>query len=296
MACQCLHDAYMNTERILIIGATGFVGSRAMDYFAGASALPGEVSRAADSASVLKCVQKAQPELIIHTAAISDIGTCEADPDASHLANVRLTVALAQAAKSVGAKLICFSSDQVYTGCRDEGPYRDDVELPEPANVYARHKLEAEKRVLDMLPDAVMLRATWMYDMPRYGRANRGNLLTLALRAALRGEQLSFSRRDHRGITYVRQVAQLLEGAAKLPGGAYNYGSENGLNMYETVRTLFDSLGLSDRVDDVLKESDDAHHGLWMDCSRIRRHGIVFDNTAEGFERCAADYGLRFGG
>lgn len=283
----------MNNERILITGAKGFVGCRAMDHFAGASALPGEAARAADSASVLKCVQAAQPELIIHTAAISDIGTCERNPDASYLANVRLTVALAQAAKSVGAKLVCFSSDKVYTGCKGEGPYRDDVELPEPANVYARHKPESEKRVLDMLPDAVMLRATWMYDMPRYGHANRGNLLMIALRVAMRGEKLSFSRRDHRGITYVRQAAQLLEGAAKLPGGAYNYGSENELNMYDTVRALFASLGLSDRVDELLEESDAAHHGLWMDCSRIRQQGIAFDTTAEGFERCAADYGLR---
>ena len=33
-----------------------------------------------------------------------------------------------------------------------------------PGNIYAAHKLEMEKRVLDILPSAVMLRAEWMYD------------------------------------------------------------------------------------------------------------------------------------
>lgn len=278
---------------ILITGARGFVGSRAMERFPGAAAFPGELLRSGDAARIAAFVQDAHPQLILHTAAISDIGQCEKDPEASYAANVRLPLALARGAAAVGAKLVCFSSDQVYTGCGDAGPYSDGTPLPEPANVYASHKLEAEKRVLDILPHAVMLRATWMYDLPKYGFPNRGNFLMQVLDAALHGRVLAFSRQEHRGVTYVRQAVDLLEQAAKLPGGAYNYGSENPLSMYDTAVELLGTLGMRHRTEELLTVLEQRRRNLWMDCGRIRGYGICFDTTAEGFGRCAADYGLR---
>jgi dTDP-4-dehydrorhamnose reductase len=87
-----------------------------------------------------------------------------------------------------------------------------------------------------------------MYDMPVYGgdggHVNRGNFLVNTLGAVLHGRPLCFSSGQYRGITYVRQVVRLLDAAASLPGGVYNYGSENSLNMLETAKALLDALGL----------------------------------------------------
>lgn len=63
-----------------------------------------------------------------------------------------------------------------------------------------------EQRVLDILPDAVLLRAAWMYDLPGYGLPIRGNFLLNLLTAAMRQETLRFSAWDYRGITYVREA------------------------------------------------------------------------------------------
>ena len=73
-----------------------------------------------------------------------------------------------------------------------------------PANVYGRHKLEAEQKILSAAPDAVLLRATWMYDLPGYGLPAGSGLLLQLLRAGLRGDSLTFSSHDWRGVTYVR--------------------------------------------------------------------------------------------
>ena len=275
--------------KIMIAGPHGFVGSRAMEHWKNAVPVPGELVRQPGEA-LADFVKKHCPDVILNGAAISDIGICEKNPEDSYRANVTLPVVLAGAAASVGAKLLSFSSDQVYTGCRDEGPYAERDSLPEPANVYARHKLEAEERVLDILPEAVMLRATWMYDMPVYGAANRGNFLVNTMRALLRGEALCCSSLEYRGITYVRQVAALLDQAAALPGGVYNYGSENPLSMLETAEALFAALGVAGTVTDMEKR----RHNLWMDCGKLQRCGIVFDTTAEGFRRCVRDYGLQW--
>lgn len=287
----------MEQTKIMITGTRGFVGARALQHFPAAIPVPGELSRNAGE-PLARFVKEYHPDVIVNTAAISDIGICEQNPEESYMANVILPVVLAKAADETGAKLISFSSDQVYTGCPDEGPYSEEIVLPTPANVYARHKLEAEQRVLEICPDAVMLRATWMYDMPIYmprmnkgrksGQANRGNFLMNILRAVLHGEEICFSPWEYRGITYVRQVVELLEEVSHLPGGVYNYGSENEFSMYDTAQKLLDLMGLKGN----LHKSERRRHNLWMNCAKIQAQGVRFDTTADGFRRCAEDYGV----
>ena len=275
------------TPCILIAGAHGFLGARAMERYPSAigvdSALlrnPGEELR--------DFVRMHRPELILNAAAISDIGACEQDPEGSYRANVILPVTLAQAAQEAGAKLVSFSSDQVYTGCEEAGPYAENQTLPEPANRYARQKLEAEQRVLDIHPHGVMLRATWMYDMPLYAHPNRGNFLVNAMKAVGQGRPVRVPGGQYRGITYVRQVVENLDAAFSLPGGVYNYGSENPLTMLETAEALLRALNLKGTVED----TGERRHNLWMDCGLLHQSGIHFDTTAEGFARCGWDYGL----
>ncbi len=278
-----------DTPKILITGSRGFVGARAMLHYPGAGAVPGELLRHAGQ-PLVDFIRAHEPDRILNAAAISDIGACERDPEGSYAANVQLPLLLARAARETGAKLISFSSDQVYTGCEGGGPYREDGPLPTPANLYARHKLEAEQRVLDAFPEAVMLRATWMYDMPLCDHANRSNFLVNTLQAALRGETITVAGGQYRGITNVRQAVGLLDQAFALPGGVYNYGSENPLNMADTARALLSALGLEGRVP--VEDSGAIRHNLWMDCGKLCDHGIRFDTTAGGFLRCVQDYGL----
>ena len=88
-------------------------------------------------------------------------------------------------------------------------------------------------------------------------------------------------------MTYVRQVIETLIPAMELPGGCYNFGSENPLDMYATARAFCAALG----IDPPLVQGDRVR-SLAMDCGRIRRAGIQFDDTAQGIRRCLADYGL----
>ena len=74
-----------------------------------------------------------------------------------------------------------------------------------------------------------------MYDLPGYGLPIRGNFLLNLLTAAMRQETLRFSARDYRGITYVREAVERLTQAMELPGGVYNFGSENDCDMVTTV-------------------------------------------------------------
>ena len=259
---------------ILITGAAGFVGRRLMETVPGAVAAPS--LRNASQEDVRRIVEESGAEAIVHTAAISDIGACQADPEASYRANVQIPLWLASAAGN--RKLVCFSSDQVYSGSKEAGPYSE--EMTAPGNVYACHKLEMEQRVLEILPEAVMLRAEWMYDL----RAPKPNYLLNVLRAE---GTVAFSSRQYRGVTYLGEVAEAMDRVLALPGGAYNFGSETTLSMQELTKRLAALLGKPLAVEDA-----PPRHNLWMDCGKAARYGVVFSKVLTGLTKCLQEYGL----
>ena len=278
-------------KRVLITGGSGFLGARILQQGLGDAelcSLPRGFLAAAGEAEVTETIQKLQPAAIVHAAALSDTGYCAQHPEEAHRANVELPVWVAKAACASGAKLLAFSSDQVYAGITQTGPLPETLPL-QPTNVYGRCKLEMEQRVLELCPDAVLLRASWMYDLPGYGLPIRGNLPLNILRAAKTGEVLHFSRNDYRGVSYVREVIENLVPAMELPGGVYNFGSECDGDMVETARCFANLLQV-----DVKIEESDLTRNLAMDTGKLRTHGIEFSSTWGALRVCLGDYRLGY--
>ena len=244
------------------------------------SAYPGMIPspslRGLSGDEIRRIVEDSGADAVIHTAAVSDISACGKNPEESYRANVLLPEHLARACGS--RKLVCFSSDQVYSGSEEPGPYAEGME--KPANTYAAHKLEMEKRVLDLCPDAVLLRAEWMYDWP----GKRPNYFYNILRAE---GSVAFSSRQYRGVTWLREVAEAMPAVLDLPGGIYNFGSETDQSMLEITREFVAFLGRPLTVTDA-----PARHNLWMDCSRAAGYGVVFSSVLDGLKRCAGEYRL----
>lgn len=277
-------------DKVLVTGAGGFVGARIMQQLNGRYTLvplPKGLAASGNESALLRFIESAQPTVILHAAAISDTGYCEAHPEESFKANVQLPQYIAKGACEVGAKLVTFSSDQVYAGLTEPGPFTEDTPL-HPCNTYGRHKLEAESRVAELLPSAVQLRATWMYDLPGYCLPIRGNFLLNLITAAMRDQPLRFSCKDYRGITYVREVIEMLTLAMKLPGGTYNFGSENDADTYSTALYACDLLGIHPQL-----EKLDWARSLRMSGSKFQMaSGIAFSDSQAGLKKCLTEYGI----
>lgn len=277
--------------KLLVTGGSGFLGRRTAAYFASLGYRVLTPSHGlldiTDREAVQNWFRETQPEAVIHTAAISDTGLCQNKPDWSERINVDGCVNLAEACREFGVKLILCSSDQVYSGSIVPGPHGEE-EVLAPNNVYGCQKLRAEQRCLEILPDTVCLRLSWMYSTVSFP-GEHGHFLT-TLKAALADETkpLTWPIHDCRGLTEVETVIENLPAALNLPGGIWNFGAENTRNTYETVKELLAQLGMTAALTR-LKPNEaafaDNPRDISMDLTRLRSAGIVFPTTLEGLIR-----------
>lgn len=229
-------------------------------------------------------LEECQPDLVIHCAALSNTSYCEQHRDESHRVNVQGTVRVAKACKLTGAKLVFMSSDQVYNGTPMLGPLKEE-EVLQPVNIYGQHKLECEQRTQWNLPDSVGLRLTWLYDLPGSRLKQNSNILVNLQKAYNEGNTIEVATHEYRGVTYVWDVVRNIEKAFSLPGGIYNFGSENSLNSHALHLKAAELMGLKQFSEWILPDEDrfrEEPRNLTMDGTLIRQHGIRFLDSIEG--------------
>jgi dTDP-4-dehydrorhamnose reductase len=177
-----------NGRPLLVTGATGTLG-RAFARLCTLRGLPFRLLTRneldiADAASVDAALERWQPWAIINTAGFVRVDAAEhSEHQARHWRDNALGPAvLAQACARSGARLLSFSSDLVFDGSKDL-PYVES-DAPGPLNAYGRSKLEAERRMLALAPDSLVIRSSAFF-----GPWDEHNFVTLALAAIARGER-----------------------------------------------------------------------------------------------------------
>ena len=277
-------------ERLLITGANGFLGSRAAAYFAGLRSWQVQAAGRreldlTDPAAVERIFREYAPTRVLHTAAVSDVGACAADPAGSERINVEGTRLIAEACGKTGARLVFCSSDQVYLGRpgrEDGGPYKEE-ESCAPVQPYGQQKLAAENLCAALAPGAVSLRLTWMYDARPYP-CRRGDLAQALQRMAQSGQSGDFAAADRRGVTDVWELLANLPAAFALPGGVWNWGSPNeaGLSACQLARRGLAALGADPAL---ARPKDLPPRELRMDPAKARAAGIRFTDSADALVR-----------
>jgi dTDP-4-dehydrorhamnose reductase len=104
---------------------------------------------------------RAKPDIILHVGAYTNVDQAERDPQQAHAVNAQGTRRVAQAAKTVNARLIYVSTDYVFDGTKTS-PYHEQ-DHPHPLNEYGRSKYEGEQAVLTLCPEGLVVRTAWLF-------------------------------------------------------------------------------------------------------------------------------------
>jgi dTDP-4-dehydrorhamnose reductase len=137
----------------------------------------------ADHDLVLKIILEAKPDIIIHTAAYTNVVQAEQNKDLCYLGNVIVTNNLIEASKLVDAVFVYLSTDFVFDGRLDR-PYNVH-DLTNPLNYYGETKLMAEEQVRSLLSKFFIIRTSWLFS------SNEGNFMTKVLQAAKQNIKIS---------------------------------------------------------------------------------------------------------
>lgn len=149
--------------RVLIFGATGMLGKALMRVWSDDEII-GLGSADADirvPEQVNAQVQRIRPDWIVVSAAYTDVDGCELNPQLANAVNTQGAVNVGRAAAKSGAKLLFVSTDYVFDG-QSTKPYEVD-DPRNPINSYGESKAEAEKKILEILPEACIVRTSWLF-------------------------------------------------------------------------------------------------------------------------------------
>jgi dTDP-4-dehydrorhamnose reductase len=122
-----------------------------------------------DGESVQRVIGQFQPEVVIHTAAMTNVDACETNRDEAWSINTLGTEHVATACRSVGARLVHLSTEYVYDG--ENGPYSEG-DAVHPLGWYAQTKWESEERARAVCDNLVIGRTTIIIGQAPHVRAN----------------------------------------------------------------------------------------------------------------------------
>eukprot|EP00930_Biecheleria_cincta_P003515 TRINITY_DN104451_c0_g1_i1.p1 TRINITY_DN104451_c0_g1~~TRINITY_DN104451_c0_g1_i1.p1 ORF type:complete len:526 (+),score=65.27 TRINITY_DN104451_c0_g1_i1:151-1728(+) len=245
--------------RVLIIGASGQVGSALVEEYARAGyVVHGTHSKNAPSiefllttAFDLKLAAQSQdavdellgmtcPHLVIISSALTAVDAIEKDdPEQVWEANVHGPSRIAASARKTGAKVVVYSTEYVWDGKR--GPYAEG-DLVSPLNAYGRSKVDMEESVLAADPTALILRTTIVYGPELQGK----NFVYQLCRKAVLGETMVVPMDQISTPTYNRDLAAMtrLLVECKATGIINACGAER-MSRYDFAMAVASVLGLN---------------------------------------------------
>ena len=100
-----------------------------------------------------------QPDWVVNCAALANLDECEKHPDQAKILNIGLPHDLATACAKRNIKFIHLSTDAVFDGAK-EGSYSEE-DVPAPQSIYAQTKLEGERAVQEVNPQAIIARVNF---------------------------------------------------------------------------------------------------------------------------------------
>ena len=220
-------------RRVLITGAGGQLGTALAGVFAEDAVAA--LARADWDVRFPAPPNLPETDLVLHTAAWTNVDGAEDDPQGAAEVNVGGTAHAAE----LGAPVVAYSSDYVFDG-RKGAPYVES-DSPSPLSAYGRSKFHGEAAAGEQ---AWIVRSSWLYGPTGH------NFVRTMLRLGAERDELAVVD-DQRGCpTYVGHLAaatrELVDASA--PFGIWHLAAAGDCTWADLAEAIFEEAGLDCRV------------------------------------------------
>lgn len=172
---------------------------------------------------------KYKPEIVINTAAMTNVDQCETERDACWDLNVNSVKYLVEASEKHNSHFIHLSTDFIFDG--EDGPYDEEAEA-NPISYYGESKLAAEKLVEESKSKWAILRTVLVYGISH--DMSRSNIILWVKGSLEQGKEIKVVNDQWRTPTLAEDLAMgCYLTAQKEAKGIYNISGKDFLNPYE---------------------------------------------------------------
>jgi dTDP-4-dehydrorhamnose reductase len=229
--------------KIAITGAAGFIGKELTRFFSARRqvlALPRHSLDITDGHAVRHMITEARPDLIINCAVLG-VDYCEANPSMAHAVNVAGPQCLAETAAEIDAEILHFSTNYVFDGKREAGPFYTNRDAALPINEYGETKLAGELAVRMAAPKSYIIRTSWVF-----GVGKEDNFFGFAARALTRRNRLRAVTDVRASVTYVADLVKRIDEIVALRRyDTYHVVNDGACSYYEFALEVARNLRMS---------------------------------------------------
>jgi dTDP-4-dehydrorhamnose reductase len=228
---------------------------------------------------------RCKPQVVIHTAAMTNVDTCETDPAGCELLNVAAVDYLLQACQKHDTFLCHLSTDFIFDG--EDGPYTEEA-VPNPISVYGESKLRAEKLIEASSIRWAIARTVLVFGI--VSDMSRTNIILWVKKSLEDGKEINVVTDQFRTPTLAEDLAigcWLI--AQKEAQGIFNISGSDFLTPYEMAIKTAHFYGLPT---DLIKKADSSTFS--QPAKRPPRTGFVLDKAIRelGYQPRTFDEGI----
>ena len=187
-----------------------------------------------NEAAVKKVIEALHPDAIIHCAAWTAVDAAEENQEKVNAINHLGTQYLAEAAKSIDAKMIYISTDYVFNG-QGERPWQPDDKSYAPLNVYGQSKLDGELAVSSILSKYFIVRIAWVFGL------NGKNFIKTMVNVGRTHDTVRVVNDQIGTPTYTKDLARLLVDMVESKKYGYYHATNEGgyISWYDFTKEIY---------------------------------------------------------
>lgn len=295
-------------KKIVVTGASGFIGGYVCKYLFNtpqteiyACVRNGKTTPSDTAIQVEvdflkedfeRLIENIEPDIIIHTAALSQVDYCELNRDEAWRVNVEATEKIALVSKKVGARLVFLSSDFVFSG---QNEFETEESACSPVSFYGETKVAAERAIKRILDNYAIVRPVLVYGIPLV--EGRNNIVTMVKQNLEQQKPMNIVDDQFRTPIYVEDLADLiLILCFSSEVGVFSAGGSEYLSVFDFALKTAQFFELNTTLISPIKSKDLAQTGsrppkTRFDNSKVQRLFSFFSkNVDAGLARIATQH------
>ncbi len=243
-------------RRVLITGANGLLGQSIIkvfsqltddeilatsieDNFKGLQKVSYKQLDITNKKSIENLVFDFLPNVIINTAAYTNVDGAESHREECWKLNVMATKFLAKASVLVDAKFVHISSDYIFDGIK--GPY-SEIDKPNPVSYYGRSKFAGENEIFIIKPDFLIIRTNVLFGSQPGGKKDFVEWVVESLNEK---KEINIVTDQFNNPTYSEDLAMgILLALNKNKSGIYNLAGIEIMSRYDFTMLIADVFNL----------------------------------------------------